>query len=102
MAYNAEMTCSFVLVAHTIQFFTKMEEKMHAKEDEMNKIQARKQVNETIHLFDKFIVGHRCVKEDNNVFQTSRMLYLMLGARIQMVNDEATQIFLIACFRNFA
>lgn len=40
------MTCSYNFVAHTFQFFMKLEEKMHAKEDEMNKVQARKQVRD--------------------------------------------------------
>lgn len=44
------MTNSFVFVAHTFQFYMKLEEKMHAKEDEMNKIQASKQVHKLIQL----------------------------------------------------
>ena len=35
---------SFVLVTHLIQFYLKLEEKVHAKEAEMNKIQAKTQV----------------------------------------------------------
>ncbi|KAF8407672.1 hypothetical protein HHK36_006807 [Tetracentron sinense] len=36
-------TYSFVVVAHLIQFYMKLEEKMHAKEVEMNQIQAKTQ-----------------------------------------------------------
>lgn len=56
MGYNIEVTCSFVLVAHTIQFSMKLEEKMHTKEDEMSKIQARKQVKKLFNYYLLYIM----------------------------------------------
>lgn len=46
MAYNIKMTYSYIFVTPILQFVMKLEEKMHAKEDEMNKVQARKQVHD--------------------------------------------------------